>query len=334
MDSSARVRSFGRMSSKKMLHSEADVSMAEAFMAAAPAMEISSALVQKAGDLGASYQFLLQHLVNISSSAQPGGSIKQETVQSGPRKILVDSLKLKSTVFSYAVPSLDSRAFLRAWGTLPKETSVPILKSDVSQFYSLTGTGNANGGARIFIQGTYSGETSIEAVQPGGILRLSLGQDKNLEVKNTPVLAKHSNKEEDKSTWLTTDKSKYHVKTEEFALYAKSTHDGPMLAILAESVPVSTEEDVLVEIMSPDPKSITPVDDTHIAEGDAAIETIFAIVGREPPTDMQRDNKQHVFFSKTTGNMYWARWLNPSDTIVSTLKYKLTWPEKKDVVVV
>jgi hypothetical protein len=299
--------------------------------AAPPEMSMRSAVVESAGDLGASYQFQLQHPVNISSSPGAGSSDGAETA--GPRKLLVDSLKLTSTVFSYAVPSADQRAYLRAWGDLPKDTSVPIIKSDVS-YRSMNGGGGTSGGARIFIQGAYSGETSVQAVQPGGTMRLSLGLDKNLEVKHTPIFAKHSNTEEDKSTWFITDKTKFRVKTEEFSLYAKSTHAGPMLAILADSIPVSTEEDVTVGIISPDPHTISNLDDSLSSGGDAALEAIFAIVGKEPPKDMQRDNKLHVFFCKKTGHMYWVRWLNPSDTIVSSLKYKLTWPDKKEIVVV
>lgn len=294
-------------------------------------MSVHSAVIERAGDLGASFEFQLQHPVNISSSERVISHSSTGSMQTGPRKLLVDTLKLKSIVFSYAVPSVDRRAFLRAWGNLPEDRAIPIIPSGVSQFYPLSGVGSARGGGRIFIQGTYSGETSVEAVQPGGMMRISLGQDKNIEVKNTPILAKNSNKEEDKSTWLVTDKSKYHVKTEEFALYAKSTHTGPMLVILAESIPVSTEEDVRVEILSPDPKMISRVDDTHSGQGDSVLEAIFAIVGREPPSGQ---NKLHVFLSRETGNMYWVRWLNPTETIISTLKYTLTWPEKKDIVVV
>ena len=304
-----------------------------AAMAPPPDMAVRTAQVDRAGDLGASYQFQLPHLVNISSTEKVRGGTAEGVQSAGPRKLLVGTLKLSSTVFSFAVPSLDSRAFLRAWGELPVDTSVPIIRSDVNRFRSLSGVGGAGGGARIFIQGTFSGETSVEAVQPGGVMHLSLGQDRNVEVKNTPILTKHSNKEEDKSTWLTSDKLKFRVKTESFSLYAKSTHSGPMLVILAESIPVSSEEEVHVEILSPNPKTIVGVDDTHSGGGDAAMEAILEAAGRQPPADMEQGNKLHVLMSKETGHIYWARWLNPSQTIVSTLQYKLTWPDKKEIVV-
>lgn len=296
-------------------------------------MAVSSAEVESAGDLGASYQFQLPHPVNISSTERLLSRKNVVSTTSGPRKLLINTLELKSTIFSYSVPSADGRAYLRAWGDLPQEASVPIIRSDVSSYHSLNG-GSASGGARIFIQGTFSGETSVESVQPGGTMHLSLGVDKNIEIKHNPVFSKHSNAEEDKSTWFVTDKVKYRVKTEEFSLLAKSTHAGPILTILAESVPVSTEEDVKVELLLPDPKTITELDDTHSSGDDTTLNAIFAIVGREPPKDMQRENKLHVFFSKKTGHMYWARWLNPSETMTSTLKYKLIWPESKDIVIV
>ena len=294
-------------------------------------METRSASVERAGDLGASFQFKLQHPVNISSYIQPGVYRQGGTQVSGPQKLLVSTLSLSSTVFSFAVPSADTRAYLRAWGDLPKEGNVPLLKSGVSSFRHFNG-GNSGGG-RIFIQGTYSGETSVDEVQPGGVVRLSLGFDKNVEVKYTPVFAKHSNTEEDKSSWFVTDKTKYRVKTEEFSIYAKSTHPTPTLLILAESIPVSTEEEVKIDIVSPEPRTIVNFDDTHSSGGDAFLEAIFAIVGKAPPQDMTKGNHLHVFYSKKTGHMYWARWLNPSDTIVSSLKYKLTWPDEKNIVV-
>jgi hypothetical protein len=69
-----------------------------------------------------------------------------------------------SRIFSYAVPSSSSGAYLRSWGQLPSgadgKSVAPLLSS---------------AGARIFIQGQYLGKLDLQPTQPGGRFKFELG---------------------------------------------------------------------------------------------------------------------------------------------------------------
>ena len=97
---------------------------------------------------------------------------------------------------------MNSEGFLKSHGVYPSQQAYPVIESSK---------------VRAFIQGSLAGTTNINSVQPGGELKLNLGNDKHLIISSTKVLAQNQGKEEDKSTWFVTDKKKYHVKVEELA---------------------------------------------------------------------------------------------------------------------
>jgi hypothetical protein len=136
----------------------------------------------------------------------------------------------------------------------------------------------------------YVGTTSLEATQPGGNLKLSLGPDRHIAITSSSVLPTHKGKEEDKSTWFVTDKRKFRVRTEERITTISSTYasaiasDGspntlsvnsrgqmavgadsksnapaPTLVIISENIPRSTEDDIKVEFVAPEMKDISPL---------------------------------------------------------------------------
>jgi hypothetical protein len=291
-----------------------------------PMMKQMVAEVSHAGDLGGNYVFRVTHHVNISSAS--GAAKEGMTLSSGPRRLLINTVPLTSTIFSYAVPSVESKAYLRAWGALPSDSAAPILRSDVA--YRGYGSRGTMGGARVFLHGTYVGETSIPGVEPGSTARLSLGVDNRLEVRNTPILPKHGNVEEDKSTWFVTDKAKFRVKTEEFSIYAKSSHDKPILAILRENVPVSAEQDITVDMQSPDPKALIHIDDTHASGAeDTNLEAVFQAFTSH--LALGDPFKLLTFMCKESGNVYWVKLLRPGESLSSTLKYRIVWPEKRQI---
>ncbi len=41
----------------------------------------------------------------------------------------------------------------------------------------------------------------------------------------------------------------------------------------------------------------------------------------------------HVFKSATSGSYYFAQWLGPGDKLAAGVKYKLVWPEEREVFV-
>lgn len=41
--------------------------------------------------------------------------------------------------------------------------------------------------------------------------------------------------------------------------------------------------------------------------------------------------QMHAFFSNGSSNLVWAKWVQPGETLRVALKYRVLWPEGKDV---
>lgn len=297
-------------------------------------MEVMDAEVHRSGDLGATATFTLPHKHSIYSGreklknqgvandakGQSSGSDRSilEFVAENER-LLVSSLQIPSVVFSYAVPtSPDRRAFLRAWGKyLPIDTpssSVPPLlgSSDV----------------RVFIQGQYSGKTGIPATQPGQMLRMSLGEDRNLKIAVTRVLPTHKTKEEEGSGgWFISEKKKYHVKFEDLAVTVSSSYDRPHLMVFSEYLPHSSEDDIRVDLMSPDLEKVITLD-KDIEDPD---EVIASVLAHSAVKASLTADGMIAFMSAKTHNVVWAKWLRPQERVTFNYKYRLLWPEAKEI---
>ena len=89
---------------------------------------------------------------------------------------------------------------IRAWGKYGSSNAYPIIASD---------------SARVFIEGSFSGTTNLETVQPGGDCKFNLGKDNNVIISSSTMIPQAAGTEEDKSTWFVSDKKKYRVKSEE-----------------------------------------------------------------------------------------------------------------------
>lgn len=165
--------------------------------------------------------------------------------QASSDRIFVNKMTTTSRIFSYAVPSSSSGAYLRSWGQLPSgadgKSVAPLLSS---------------AGARIFIQGQYLGKLDLQPTQPGGRFEfelgppffsllsllsssslsplltslltsplLNVGKDKNIEVESNIIPPTLSNKEEKASAgWFMIEKKKYRVKTEDVGIVLRSTY--------------------------------------------------------------------------------------------------------------
>lgn len=43
------------------------------------------------------------------------------------------------------------------------------------------------------------------------------------------------------------------------------------------------------------------------------------------------DDKMHVFLSKGSNNIVYAKWVQPNQTVKTGLKYRIVWPDGKDI---
>ncbi len=50
-----------------------------------------------------------------------------------------------------------------------------------------------------------------------------------------------------------------------------------------------------------------------------------------PPTSAAKDDRMQAFAAKGSGNVVWARWVQPGETVRAGLQYKIIWPDGKKV---
>lgn len=277
-----------------------------------PDMVVQAASVEALGDLGSAYHFTCTRAVNISTNP------KVYTVSPERHRLFVDSIQTPTTVFTYVVPTQSSTAYLQAWGTLNNlktnsgHVPVPLLHSS---------------SVRVFLQGAYTGTTYLPATQPGGELRLDLGEDQNIKVTHQYIPPTHRSGEEDKSTWFTTDKKKFRFKMEEHSFTIKSTHTKPHLVLVTEHIPRSTEEDIKAELLTPTDKDVV-----NIPENQGNEQDLLNYVLKENEL-MKSDKKTKVFYSDSNRFIIWSVIVNPGETINLSLKYRLSWPDGKQITV-
>lgn len=291
---------------------KANMAMRQDFAGAAPAMEaeemfemaMDAADVQVGGDLGAAYTFMTHRDVNISSTS-PG---MRRGLETNAHRLMLTSITVPSRVFTYLSPTTSLTPHLLAWGNLT--STAPLLDAS----------------ARVFLQGAYVGRTSIPTTQPTDTLKLQLGDDKQLSVTSTYIPPTQRSQEEDKSTWFVSDKKKYRFKVEEYQFSVKSAHTSPQLVILTEYVPSAAEEEIKIELLSP--KHTLPVD---VAHHDGMILAALQHSSLQTVPTAKNSNNGVIFFNENTKQIVWAQWVLPGETVNVVLKYRVVWPDGRDV---
>lgn len=160
------------------------------------------------GNMGAAVVFSPKYPVNITSNYREQQGMGRMAVQDAATRstrLFIKEMVVAPSLFTYIVPTAGGGAHLKAWttGSTPAAAAGAGKEGDDSAaamplLESPTG--------RVFIDGAYTGTTSVPSTQPGGSLRLDLGQDRNIEVHSTFVMPRKGSETEDKSTWFVTDK--------------------------------------------------------------------------------------------------------------------------------
>lgn len=333
----ARAQSFMAMDraeggDMEMMEDGAMASQAEPMMMMED-MHIS-ATGSSVGDLGSAHLFTINYPVNISSSHYKK-EINQGVTTRNVKKhrLLLDSISIDAAhVFTFAVPSQDTQPWLQSWVQYPATATSPLLAAYNS---------------RVLLHGMYAGTTAVESTQPGGKLKLSLGPDRNIQIKTSTVIPTHKGKEEDKSTWFVTDKRKFRLRTEERITTIASTYPAidsaaatsrAQLVIVSENLPRSTEEgEITVELMVPESKQFASLSSV-IGDEAADEEFLSAVLEAEKvahlDTTVQLPSSGYrTYFNKFSGNIYWAAWVTPGQAVSAPFKYKIMWPDEKSAVV-
>lgn len=179
----------------------------------------------------------------------------------------------------------------------------------------------------------------------------------------------HEKEEKDLSTWFYRDKQKFSVRTEGlFSTVQNLYSDKSVLVILSENVPKPTDREIELELIAPKldevsilaPRTsfsrynsisddydilIVPATKYDLTGKDSAadrvsgkkslsddemVEGIVAVEKNNCGSD--RLNKYRVYYSRSSGNLYWVAWLGPSGTVDVPFQYRVITPENKEAV--
>lgn len=319
------------------------------YMAASSAQQLNTAVLRdetesiadkiaargiSSGDMQQSFSFIVSHKVNISSTTPPTKTSLPSTpvipplltrVETpGSRRLLISESTVEPFLYSYVVPSL-----CRGSGNVDNHcatlTSLTRLPSSSPRY--------PEGEARLFIQGAYIGTTTFHEASPNSFFELSLGSDHQLHISTVFIPPKGKGVEEDKSTWFVSDKKSFRAITYEWQVTVRSEHPHPVLVVLSESLPISSEESIKVELESPKLQTLEknpPQGWSGDFKRDLA--WLLADAGPAPQSNQREKTKLKVYLNTATQTMYWVGWKTPSDPTESFVyKYKIAFEDGKTV---
>ncbi len=260
---------------------------------------------------------------------------QQLLLQTTRHTLLLDSLQIDTLqLFTYCVPSKDASGSLMGWGVYETTTNTQQNNGDKNTKNNIKTTTPPpllpSYNTHISIQGDNIGTTHMTSTQPGGVIRLPLGTDQHIHITTNTVLPKNikgTKMGDDKVTWfviLSSDKKRYKVRSEERVTVIKSTHTtSEVLVILSENLPTTTEEEeVTVELMSPLAKDITTLnrEGSERGSGGTHNDVLFTVLEKSTLKD---SNKKSVFHDKVSGDVFWAVWVAPGETVQINFAYKV-----------
>ena len=184
------------------------------------------------------------------------------------KNLRIDTTGIEAKLSARAVPKLDPDAYLTAAFTLSGET--PLLP----------------GTAMLYRDGVFMGQGYLPMLSPGEEAKLGFGADDLIKVKRVEV--KRQTSEEGLLTTSNVDIRAYDITV-------KNLHDFTLPVTVVDQMPVSAEEDIVVETLP----------------------------GMTPPSAKD--------FEKKRGVLAWSFDLEPKADKVVKHGYKITWPQDMQV---
>jgi len=151
-----------------------------------------------------------------------------------PQKVSITSAKLNAQPEYLTVPKLQTTAFLTS--KVFNNTEFPLLA----------------GAMNVFLDGTFVATSQLRTVMAGEKFDLALGADEGISVKHKRV-----NKFSEK-TGLTNSGNRI---TYEYLITIQNNKRTAERVIVADQVPLSRNEKIVVKLLSPDAKDVKPTDE-------------------------------------------------------------------------
>jgi uncharacterized protein (TIGR02231 family) len=301
------------------------------------------------GDLSTSYVFNIDYKVDIKG--------KGHTTQPSSHQILINKMTMDAKVFSYGVPSSNKGAFLKAWAQPQSDSNIAnsYLPSDAARVFiqeAYTGVTRFDGLSNGAVCRLGLGSDRNIKITSNRILPMN---NKLEEDKSTWFV------QDKKKFRLTTEELVISVTN------VRTKADGKILVVLSENVPKSTDDDIKVELLQPNmdqlegslkmlkmimnekKDSLLKDDQTIVSSLKKLLESNFenkvddneyvtAIVEAEFYLENIRLNDMksgsnpdqfRVYYCRASNNIYWAKWFEPYESITTTFKYRISWPDDK-----
>lgn len=303
---------------------------------------VSGANIVAQGDLGMTYFFTLPYPVTVKSNraavsspssatySNEGLGATQFVKSNRKHRLLITALPFAVRLFSYVVPSVSTQVFLRA--TSRHTDSVPLLSCD---------------NARLFLQASYTGNTQMPFTTPGEQLRLNFGAYKKTTVRVHRDVPQFKGQDAEASSWFTFEKKRYRIKREEQTFHLSNLNeDKASLLLVHETLPKSTEEDIKMDLETPKADSVIVLKDMNGADLclNAVLSQPFITQAHIPSTRTSATQEVsssgsiishpvavQVYGCGSVNDLIWAVWLGPGQQHQISLKYKILWPEDKQI---
>lgn len=220
---------------------------------------------------------------------------------SKPHKVTVASESFSPQMVHYVAPNIEATAYLQAKVT--NTSRYPLLASDK---------------VSVFMDGNFITTTTMRLVSPGESFNIFLGVDPALKVEYRPCRTSSSTKGLFAST---------EVKHYEYCTVLRNTKQNLCRVIVAEILPRSSDEEIVVELLDPQPAALSKLGDGKSVSVDQdIISSLDSIAegGAAWPADFVTQNK-------VTNNVVWLKTIAAGDKVTLSFNYRLLWPKGKTV---
>jgi hypothetical protein len=317
---------------------------------------LASVSTTSLGYLDSSYLYQVTHKVNLTS--QSNNRRLKDYSQSYHHIFFMKEFSLPIQIFTYLSPAQGDRtAYRMAFGKYPAEET-PLLPSS---------------NVRITIESEFVGEgNDFPGMNGNQYFMQSLGKDQFLKVFYSNALPMNARIEEDRSTWFVKDSVKYKIVQEDKLITIKNTHkpgsaptsspkqsqNDLMLYVIAENIPVTTDEEIKITFLSPkvediikEEKTTKDTDNTN-NNNSGNDQTFLENILRKEYEKLKKGEvtsssssatsttgnaaliAKSIYYSKSSGTIFWALWINHAlfqSEISIPIQYKIVHPENKPI---
>jgi hypothetical protein len=238
-----------------------------------------------------------------------------------PHKVMITARSFKPQMVHYAVPSVSPNVYIQA--KTKNNSPYPLLASD---------------NVSIYLDGNFVSKSSLPQTNAGESFQVFIGVDQSVKLEYLPV-----RNEEYRKGWV----QGTEVKKVSHTTILHNSKSQMIRIILAECLPRSTNDKIVVELVEPAPNTLTEGKSSGIQETSAQdVLSNLSNYGTTPApataegggnNNNNNNNaedslpKDFVAKNKNTNNIVWLKTLQPQEKIQINFTYRLTWPQGSQI---